>query len=111
MLQILSDSEKVSIHKTAKRILSEVGIRVRSKIIYDMLLAGGGEPDKSDSIRVYLPEKMVDKYFALCPKQFTIKDRTGKETVMKSKGNSLFYTANATHYVRGTGKKATGYLS
>ena len=106
MLQILSDSEKVSIHKTAKRILSEVGIRVRSKIIYDMLLAGGGEPDKSDSIRVYLPEKMVDKYFALCPKQFTIKDRTGKETVMKSKGNSLFYTANATHYVRGTGKKA-----
>lgn len=106
MLQILSDSEKDSIHKTARRILGEIGIRVRSKTIYDMLLVAGAVPDKSDSIRVYLPQKMVNKYFALCPRQFTIKKRTGNETVMKSKGTSLFYTANATHYVRGTARKA-----
>jgi trimethylamine--corrinoid protein Co-methyltransferase len=106
MLQILSGNEKDSIHKTGKRILSEVGIRVRSKTIYDLLLAGGGEADKSDSIRIYLPEKMVDKYLALCPRQFTLKDRTGKETVVKSRGTTLYYTANATHYVRGTGRKA-----
>jgi trimethylamine--corrinoid protein Co-methyltransferase len=105
MLQILSNNEKTVIHKTGKRILSEVGIRVRNKTIYDLLLAGGGEPDKSDSIRVYLPEKMVDKYFALCPKQFTIKDRMGKETVVKSRGTTSYYTANATQYVRGTSRK------
>ena len=106
MLQILSNNEKAEIHKTGLRILSEVGIRVRSKIIYDLLVEAGGEPDKSDSIRVYLPEKIVDKYFKLCPKQFTIKDRMGKETVVKSRGTTLYYTANATQYVRGTGKKS-----
>ena len=62
MLQILSDNEKALIHKTGMRILSEVGIRVRNKTIYDLLLAGGAEPDKSDSLKVYLPEKMVDEY-------------------------------------------------
>jgi trimethylamine--corrinoid protein Co-methyltransferase len=106
MLQILSDNEKSIIHKTGKRILSEVGIRVRNKTIYDLLLEGGGEPDKSDSLRVYFPEKMADKYMSLCPKQFTIKDRMGKETVVKSRGTTLYYTANATQYVRGTGKKS-----
>jgi len=106
MLQILSDIEKDEIHKTGLRILSDIGIRVRHKIIYDLLLEAGGEPDKSDSIRVYLPEKMVNKFVALCPRQFTIKDRMGKETIMKSRGTTIYYTANATHYVRGTSKKA-----
>jgi trimethylamine--corrinoid protein Co-methyltransferase len=71
-----------------------------------LLLGDGGEPDKSDNLRVYLPEKMVDKYFALCPKKFTIKDRMGKETIVKSRGTSLYYTANATQYIRGTAKKS-----
>jgi trimethylamine---corrinoid protein Co-methyltransferase len=105
MLQILSNDEKATIHATGKRILNEVGIRVRNKTIYDLLLDAGGEPDKTDLLRIYLPEKMVNKYFGLCPKQFTIKDRAGKETVMKSPGTSLYYTANATHYLRGTSKK------
>jgi trimethylamine---corrinoid protein Co-methyltransferase len=104
MLQILSENEKVKIHNTGLRILREVGIRIRNKTIYDMLLAEGGIPDVSDSIRVYLPEKMVKRYIALCPKQFTIKDRSDKETIMKSRGTSLYYTANATHYLRGTSR-------
>ena len=50
--------------------------------------------------------KMVRRFMALCPRQFTIKDRMGNENVIKSNGKSLYYTANATQYVRGTGKKA-----
>ena len=92
--------------KRGKEFSDEVGVRVRSKIIYDLLLGAGGEPDKSDSLRVYLPEKTVDKFLALCPRQFTIKDRMGKETVVKSGGTPLYYTANATRYVRGTAKKS-----
>lgn len=106
MLQILSENEKIGIHKTGLRILSEVGIRVRSKTIYNLLLEAGGEPDKDDPIKLYLPQKTVQKYLALCPKQFTIKDRKGNETVMKSGGSTVYYTANATQYVRGTSKKA-----
>lgn len=107
MLQILSEPEKALIHKNGIQILAEIGIRVRSKKIYDLLLEAGAEPDKKDSIRLYLPEKTVDKYLALCPRQFRIKDRTGNETIMKAGGATLYYTANATQYVRGTSKKAT----
>jgi hypothetical protein len=37
MLQILSDKEKRIIHQTARQILNETGISVRSRIIYEML--------------------------------------------------------------------------
>jgi trimethylamine--corrinoid protein Co-methyltransferase len=50
---------------------------------------------------------MIDKYLALCPKQFTIKDRLGRENVIKSGSPSVYYTSNATQYVRGTNRKAT----
>jgi trimethylamine---corrinoid protein Co-methyltransferase len=106
MLQILSEKEKIEIHNTGLRILSEVGIRVRSKTIYNLLLEAGGEPDEDDSIKLYLPQKTVEKYLALCPRQFTIKDRQNNETVMRSGGATVYYTANATQYVRGTSKKA-----
>jgi trimethylamine--corrinoid protein Co-methyltransferase len=106
MLQILSPSEKDQIHKTGIRILNEIGIRVRSKNIYDLLLDSGGKPDASDQLRVYLPEEMVNKYLAFCPKEFTIKDRNDNTSVIKSGAESLFYTSNATRYVRGTSKKA-----
>lgn len=106
MLQILTFDERAGIHKTGKRILREIGIRVRNRIICDMLLEAGAEPDKDDRARVYLPAKMVDQYLALCPGEFTLKNRLGKDTVMKCGGPSLFYTGNATRYFRGTGKKA-----
>ena len=63
MFQILSDAEKSEIHNTAKRILSEIGIRVRNKKIYDLILETGGQADKKDKVRIYMPEKMVDKYY------------------------------------------------
>jgi len=104
MLQILSEKEKAEIHATGLRILEEIGIRVMNPTICKMLLDSGGEPDKADPARVYLPGSMVSKYLALCPRQFTIRDRRGRESIMKSGGPSLFYTGNATRYFRGNGK-------
>ncbi len=106
MLRILTEDEKALIHRTGKQILAETGIRVHSKTIFDLLLDAGAEPDNSDNARVYLPEKIVDRYLALCPREFKIKDRTGKETVIKSGGTTLYFTSNATHYLRGTSRKA-----
>ena len=107
MLQILSESEKALIHKNARQILEEVGVRIRSKKIFDLLLEAGAEADKSDPVRIYIPGRMIDKYLALCPKQFIIRDRLGREEIMKSGGRSVYYTSNATQYVRGTNRKAT----
>jgi trimethylamine---corrinoid protein Co-methyltransferase len=106
MLQILSNTDKAEIHKTGLRILREIGIRVRSKNIYNLLLDAGAEPDKTDNTRIYLPEKMVAMHFNACPKQFQIKNRAGKETQVQCDGTPLFYTANATQYLRGTARKA-----
>jgi len=66
----LSNEEKKVIHQNGLRILEEVGIRVHNKFVYGLLLDAGAKPDEYDPIRIYLPEKMVDKYVALCPKQF-----------------------------------------
>lgn len=106
MLQILTDREKTIIHQTAREILTGTGIRVRNKTIYDLLLSEGGLPDISDNLRVYLPEKLIDEKMALCPRQFTIKNRLGEENVICRKGKSLYFTSNATHYLRGTSKDA-----
>jgi len=107
MLQILSEKEKSLIHRNAREILEEVGIRVRSKNIYDLLLDAVAVAHKTDNVRLYLPVSMLDKYLGLCPRQFTIKDRAGNETVMKSGGATLYYTANATQYLRGTSRRIT----
>jgi trimethylamine---corrinoid protein Co-methyltransferase len=106
MFQLLSMAERDEIHQTARRILCEIGIRVRNKTVYDLLLLSGGEADKFDNLKVYLPGKMVDTWFPHCPREFSIRNRRNEETIVKSGGDSLFYTANATHYLRGTGKKA-----
>jgi len=71
-----------------------------------MIVDAGGLPDRTDDLRIYLPENMVNTWLGRCPKQFVIKNRLDEETVVKSGGDSLFYTSNATHYVRGSGKNA-----
>lgn len=107
MLHILTESEKKLIHINGRRILEEVGVRIRSKKIYDLLLESGAEPDSSDPLRVCLPGNFIDKYLALCPRKFMIRDRSGRETGVMNGGPSIYYTSNATQYVRGTARKAS----
>lgn len=106
MLNVLSEREKETIHQAAISILKDTGIRVRSRTIYEMLISEGGEPDRSDSLRVYLPEKLIRDKLALCPKQFSIRNRIGEESLISDKGRSLFFTSNATQYLRGTSRNA-----
>lgn len=106
VLKILSEKEKILIHKCARQILKETGIRVRNRTIYEMLLSEGGEPDKSDSLRIFLPDKLIDDKLALCPGEFSIRNRMGEESLISDKGKSLFFTSNATQYVRGTSRNA-----
>jgi trimethylamine--corrinoid protein Co-methyltransferase len=106
-LSILTDKEKERIHNAGKQILDEVGVKIRNERIYNLLLDAGARPDSSDRTRLYFGEEMVKKYLALCPKSFTIKNRKEEAFEVKSGSPSLYYTANATHYLRGTSKKST----
>lgn len=105
MLEILSAGEKAEIHKTGRRILEEIGVRVRNRTVYDLLLDAGAVPDKNDPARLFIPGEMVDKYMSLCPTTFTIRNRKNEESHVLVNSGTLFYTANATQYLRGRGRK------
>ena len=106
MLQLLTQAERERIHQTGKMILGEVGVIIHDTMVYNLLLDAGAVPDKTNAERLYFPPGMVEKYLPLCPKSFTIKDRMGNAIEVKNGARPLYYTANGTHYVRGTSKKA-----
>ena len=106
MLQILTPTHRNDIHSTAMRILAEIGIRLHSDNVLRMLLEAGASPHETDSMRVHLPEAMVRKYLALCPRQFTIKNRKGEATQVRSGARPLFYSSNAITCTRGTARNA-----
>lgn len=105
-LTILSQKERETVHSAGKQILNEVGVKVRNERIYQLLLDAGARHDENDKTRLYFGEEMVKKYLALCPKSFTIKNRKNEEYIVKSGAAPLYYSANATHYVRGTSRKS-----
>lgn len=106
MLKILSPEAVKDIHEAGKRILEEVGIRVHSKRVYDLLVASGAVPKGKDGISLCLPVEMVEHFMKMCPRRFAIKNRKNEETIVENGAPPLYYTSNATLYVRGTGKKA-----
>jgi trimethylamine---corrinoid protein Co-methyltransferase len=106
LLRILTQSDRKKINATALRILSEIGVKLHGKSVLNLLLDAGALPDKSDPMRIYLPEDMVRKYIGLCPRQFTVKNRHGKSTDVKNGGKPLYYSSNAITYTRGTSRTA-----
>lgn len=106
MLKILTKKNREDIHSIGKRILDEIGVKIHDRKIYDLLLAARAIPDDKDPIRIYMPEDMVAKYMAQCPKQFKISNRKQEVTEIKNGTKPVYYTSNATHYVRGTDKCA-----
>ena len=106
MLQLLTQTEREKIHQTGNRILCEIGVILHDTTVYNLLLESGAIPDKINPERLYFTMDMIKKYLSLCPKSFTLKDRGGNSTHVKNGARSLYYTANGTHYVKGTGKKA-----
>lgn len=104
MLQILSEKDRVAIHADGLRILAEIGVRVHGKTVRDMLLDAGAEPHPSDPERVLLPEAVVTRCMALCPRQFTVTNRRGESAVAATGGAPLYYSGNAVTYARGNAK-------
>ena len=106
MFRILTQDDRQKIHQTGKRILEQVGVRLHSKRVYDMMIEAGAVPDAEDAIKVYFPQNMVEKYLTMCPKQFEITDRSGSRQVIGKNSAPLYFTSNATLYLRGTSQKA-----
>jgi len=106
MIQLLSQAERAAIHQNGRRILREIGVLIHDQAVFDCLADGGAVPDGTNPKRLYFPDAMIDHYLPLCPKSFVLKNRKSIETDVKSGGAPLYYTANGTHYARGTSKTA-----
>ena len=104
MLKLLSEKDRCKIHEAGLAVLEEVGVRLHNSKIYKIMLEAGAKEDKNDSKKLYFPREMVKKYFSMCPRQFEITDRKSNRKIIKSGGESLYFTSNATHYLRGTSK-------
>lgn len=106
MLRILSETELKKITAAGTAILEETGVRLLDEDIRGTVIEHGAEPDPFDGTRVHIPENMAEKYFRLCPGQFSLKNRAGESVAVRNGSRSMYYTGNATQYVRGASKNA-----
>lgn len=75
-LSILDDTLIISILDEAKRILSDIGIEIRSERLRALLQDHGLESD-SNNARILFPADIVDGAIASAPGSFTLHDRNG----------------------------------
>lgn len=78
-LTVLSDEEVEAIHQATLRILSEVGIVLTQPEAREVLV-GAGATVRGD--RVLLPPDMVEQEVARCPRQVTVRGRSGQTAVL-----------------------------
>ena len=78
-LTVLSDEEVEAIHQATLRILSEVGIVLTHPEAREVLV-GAGATVRGD--RVLLPPDMVEQEVARCPRQVTVRGRSGQTAVL-----------------------------
>ena len=67
-LTFLSDDEVLQIHEISLKVLQEVGIRVTSKAVQNVLAESGAEVDASRSI-AKIPSSLVAKAVKTAPKE------------------------------------------
>ena len=101
-MQILSKEKREKIAQAGKQILNDLGVRICSPTVYNLLVDAGAVPDKTRSDILRFPSGMVDKYLAMCPNHFTITDRAGNVSNIASGSPPLYYTSNAVTYQRGS---------
>jgi trimethylamine--corrinoid protein Co-methyltransferase len=74
-LTVLNEAEIQTIHRTALRLLAEVGMTVPTREAQALLKRAGARVETSD--RVYLPRELVGEALEAAPKQFQLRDRRG----------------------------------
>jgi trimethylamine--corrinoid protein Co-methyltransferase len=76
-LVLLSDEEITSIHETSLKILQQIGIKVLSKKVQNLLAENGSKIDGASSI-VKIPGSLVEEAIAEAPKEITLCGRNPK---------------------------------
>jgi len=87
-MHVLSKDEMEQVHQTSLKILSEVGVKLDSPSVRDMLEKGGARVDKDKGI-IYLDEQLVTGALKSAPKKIRICSRGGKDYTIPEEGVQL----------------------
>jgi len=93
-LAVLADEAVEAIHQATLRILSEVGIVLTQPEAREVL-AGAGATVRGD--RVLLPPDLVEREVARCPRQVTVRGRSGQTVVLGAPSSTCIGTTWAGH--------------
>lgn len=110
-MEVLSKSDIEQVHGTSLRILSEVGFRMESPAVLDMLRKAGARVDE-DRLMVYLDEHMVSEALRTAPRKVRICSRGGRDCTVPEEGTQLISTDGqpAAIFDLSTGKKRPSTL-
>ncbi len=89
-VKVISESLIEKILSESKRVLSTIGIEVRSKELFQRMLDAGLPTDESGS-RILFPTDVIDKAIASCPETFDLFDREGNYYTTIG-GNNVHFT-------------------
>lgn len=76
IMKVLSADEVELIHRSSLRILFEVGVKIDSPSVVDLLQEAGAKTDRKEG-RVFLDEKLISKSLRSAPKKVKICSRRG----------------------------------
>ncbi|MFW5985802.1 MAG: trimethylamine methyltransferase family protein, partial [Halanaerobiales bacterium] len=86
-LEILTDSQKKSLHLAALEILERTGVVVKNKTAVQLLKQSGAFVEEE---YVKIPVKMVEKALQTAPEKITLADRNGERTIFLEDHNIYF---------------------
>ena len=95
-LKVLSREQALAIHTTALEILEKTGFRMEHRGALEMLAGAGCKV--SDDGWVKLPASLVEEALSSAPRQITLYDQKGNETMPLAGGNSFYGTGSDANF-------------
>lgn len=87
-MQVLDRDEIEQVHQASLRILSEVGVKVDSPSVREMLVKGGARMEKSHGV-LFLDEPVVEDALRTVPKKVRLCARNGRDYTVPEEGVQL----------------------
>jgi len=109
-MKVLSKDDIENVHASSLKILSEVGVRIESPSVVDLMAKAGAKVDKKQ-LRVWLSEDIVSRALKSAPKSVKLCSRGGKDHLIP--GEQLISTDGQppAMFDVATGKKRPSRLS
>jgi len=81
----------IAIHEASLALLDNPGVQIEHDEIRQLLVRRGAKTGSATAV-VRLPRELIDECLALCPHEFALTDRRGKETWLSAQSEPVFWS-------------------